>query len=180
MGRDAGQRQTPARGCPGRPGGRPGGLQALPPPLSLTDSASSFLHRCRAVRGRAGARTGRPARASATGLRPGSGSGGSRIGASRGRSAGSGPRSRRGGSRSERSSPLGVRCHRLLSRRRRRPALTRRRARRRQPSATRRKRAWARHVTQEGWARTARPIGGPPWEAGLCGSWLTAGCRGSG
>lgn len=75
MGRDAGQRQTPARGCPGRPGGGPGGLQALPPPLSLTDSASSFLHRCRAVRGRAGARTGRPARASATGLRPGSGSG---------------------------------------------------------------------------------------------------------
>lgn len=144
----------------------PGGLQAPPPPL--TDSASS-PHSSRAVRGRAGARAGRPARASASAqAAAGEGADVGRAGtAAPGR-----PEVAREGAGSAPSSPLRVRCHRLrLHLRRRRPALTRRGARRRQPPATHRKRARSRHVTHEGWARTAPPIGGPPWKAGLGGGW---------
>lgn len=104
----------------------PGGLPAQPPP-PLTDSASS-LHSSRAVRGRAGARAGRPARASASAsaqAAAGEGAGAERAGAA----APDRPKVSREGAGSEPSSSLRVRCHRRRRRRlRRRPALTRRRA----------------------------------------------------
>lgn len=83
----------------------PSGSQALPPPPPpLTDSASS-LHSCRAVRGRAGAQTGRPARASASARA----AVGERAGAERAGTAALGrARGRAGGSRSEPFKP--ARC----------------------------------------------------------------------
>lgn len=105
----------------------PGGLPAQPPP-PLTDSASS-LHSSRAVRGRAGVRAGRPARASASAsaqAAAGEGAGAERAGAA----APDRPKVSREGAGSEPSSSLRVRCHRHRHhhRLRRRPALTRRRA----------------------------------------------------